>query len=943
MTAQGSPAQTSRTAFPQPGVPGGGLRGCIPDLAKGTAALLVFASLYFISQVNYLLFHGITEVAAIAVAIAIFMLVWNTRKGYTDSFYILLGISFLFIAGFDLIHTLAYKGMGVIPGDNADLPTQLWIAARYFQSLTFFIATFLIGRSITKDGKNDATILFAMCTSIAILLFSSIFVWPIFPHAFIEGSGLTPFKIGSEYIISVVLVATIAMLYLKRDHFDCTVWRLMVAAQVFLIVSELAFTSYISVYGFMNILGHLFRLISVYFFYRAIVVVGLLRPYDLLLRELNQDKEILKKNEAESRAILTAAEESIYLFSADGTILQINQTAAGRLGGRTPGEITGHHFSEFINPELARSRRARLDEVILSKKPLRFEDERSGIIFHHTFYPVADNTGTVTRIAVFSRDITERKRTEQKLQESEERFRLVADFTHDWEFWIDPHGRICYISPSSEKILGRPVSQIESIEELLHQVVHPDDLDTRLAHLAEEKAGGGPFEMEFRIIRPDGEVRWIHHVCRPVYDEKGCFLGTRGSNRDITKRKEVEEALRESEARSQARSEELALLMDSVPAAIWIAHDPLGQHITGNVLSYEWLRIPYGSEASKSAMEGVKPETFRMFKDGRELQPSEMPVQQSAGGKEIRNFEFDFVYPEGTVRNVLGNSSPLVDQYNNPKGSVSSYIDITERKRAEEALIGKNAELHALNEELNAIQEELQQNLEVLIEHEHELSINETKLKEALAEKEVLLSEIHHRVKNNLTAFISLLSLEGSTEDTPAGKMLKQDLQNRARSMALIHEILYRTHLYDKVDMDLYLTTLLGQIAQTFRLTKPVKIVIEAHGIMLDIPRATPVGLIINELVTNSFKYAFPGSFDTQAVQNAPPAIIITLTKNDEIYELTVKDNGIGLPPGFDRTKTQTLGLKLVNFLASHQLRATITAGNAMGAEFRFTFSEKGE
>jgi PAS domain S-box-containing protein len=743
------------------------------------------------------------------------MLVWNTRKGYTDSFFILLGISFLFIAGFDLIHTLAYKGMGVIPGDNADLPTQLWIAARYFQSLAFFIATFLIGRSITKEGKHDATILFAMCTSIAILFLSSIFIWPIFPHAFIEGSGLTPFKIGSEYIISVILVATIAMLYLKRDYFDCTVWKFMVAAQVFLIAGELTFTSYISVYGFMNMLGHLFRLISVYFFYRAIVVVGLLRPYDLLLRELNQDREILKKNDAESRAILTAAEESIYLFSADGTILQINETAAGRLGQRTPGEITGHHFSEFINPELARSRRARLDEVIMSKKPLRFEDERSGIIFHHTFYPVPDNTGTVTRIAIFSRDITERKRTEQKL--------------------------------------------------------------------------------------------------------------------------------RESEARSQARSEELALLMDSVPAAIWIAHDPLGQHITGNALSYEWLRIPYGSEASKSAMEGVKPETFRMFKDGRELQPSEMPVQQSAGGKEIRNFEFDFVYPEGTVRNVLGNSSPLIDQYNNPKGSVSSYIDITERKRAEEALIGKNAELHALNEELNAIQEELQQNLEVLIEHEHELSINEKKLKEALAEKEVLLSEIHHRVKNNLTAFISLLSLEGSTEDTPAGKMLKQDLQNRARSMALIHEILYKTHLYDEVDMGLYLTTLISQIAQTFRTTRPVKIVIEAHGIMLDIPRATPVGLIINELVTNSFKYAFPGSFDSQAVRNAPPAITIILTKNDEEYELIVKDNGIGLPPGFDRTKTQTLGLKLVNFLASHQLRATITAGNAMGAEFRFTFSGMGK
>ena len=279
MTAKDNPSQPASSAFPVPGLPDGDLRRkYIPILARGLAVLLILGSLYLISQMNYLLFHGITEVAAIAVAIAIFMLVWNTRKVYTDSFFIMLGISLLFIAGFDLIHTLAYKGMGIFPGDNADIPTQLWIAARYFQSITFFIATLLIGRTITRDGKYDATILFAGCAAAAGLLLSSIFVWQNFPHAFIEGSGLTPFKIGSEYVISLILVATIVMLHLKRDSFDRTVWRLLIVAQVFLIAGELAFTSYISVYGFMNMLGHLFRLLSVYFLYRAIVVVGLTRP-----------------------------------------------------------------------------------------------------------------------------------------------------------------------------------------------------------------------------------------------------------------------------------------------------------------------------------------------------------------------------------------------------------------------------------------------------------------------------------------------------------------------------------------------------------------------------------------------------------------------------------------------------------------------------------------
>ena len=204
----------------------------------------------------------------------------------------------------------------------------------------------------------------------------------------------------------------------------------------------------------------------------------------------------------------------------------------------------------------------------------------------------------------------------------------------------------------------------------------------------------------------------------------------------------------------------------------------------------------------------------------------------------------------------------------------------------------------------------------------------------------MLLSEIHHRVKNNLTAFISLLSLEGSTEESPAGKMLKQDLQNRARSMALIHETLYRTHSYNEVDMGMYLETLLGQIANSLTTRKPVKTVIETHDVVLDIPRATPAGLIINELVTNSFKYAFPDSIDTSAVRNDPPTIIITLTKIDGEYLLAVKDNGVGLPPGFDITKTKTLGLKLVNFLAKHQMSAKIEVNSATGTEFIFRFGE---
>ncbi len=207
----------------------------------------------------------------------------------------------------------------------------------------------------------------------------------------------------------------------------------------------------------------------------------------------------------------------------------------------------------------------------------------------------------------------------------------------------------------------------------------------------------------------------------------------------------------------------------------------------------------------------------------------------------------------------------------------------------------------------------------------------------------MLLSEIHHRVKNNLTAFISLLSLENSYEESPAGIALKKDLQNRARSMALIHETLYRTKMFSRVDMDLYLGTLIEQIATTYNPNSPVSTLVDAQGVSLDLARATPCGLIVNELITNSFKYAFPETFDCKAARNEPCTIRISLVLEDGMYVLRVSDNGIGLPENFDIKTTQSLGLKLVNFLARHQLRATVEVSRVGGTEFSLRFREAGK
>nr|WP_269849571.1 PAS domain-containing protein [Methanosarcina horonobensis] len=157
-------------------------------------------------------------------------------------------------------------------------------------------------------------------------------------------------------------------------------------------------------------------------------------------------------------------------------------------------------------------------------------------------------------------------------------------------------------------------------------------------------------------------------------------------SKSLAERDTLVDALLESEKRERARSDELAAVLDSVPVSVCIAHDPQVRQLTGNRLSYKWLGVPVGTNFSKSAPEGERPEMFKLFKDGREIPPEKMPSQMAAAGIEIKDCELDIVSADGGIRHVLGNARPLRDEQGNLRGSVSAFIDITERKKAEEKI-----------------------------------------------------------------------------------------------------------------------------------------------------------------------------------------------------------------------------------------------------------------
>jgi PAS domain S-box-containing protein len=211
---------------------------------------------------------------------------------------------------------------------------------------------------------------------------------------------------------------------------------------------------------------------------------------------------------------------------------------------------------------------------------------------------------------------------------------------------------------------------------------------------------------------------------------------------------------------------------------------------------------------------------------------------------------------------------------------------------------------------------------------------SEQEMLASLREKEVLLREIHHRVKNNMQIISSLLSLQSIlVKDKKDIEMLK-DSQNRIRSMSLIHEKLYSSKNLAHINMNDYIKDLTSQIIQFYRnVSAQVALKLEAEDIWLGIDTAIPCGLIINEMVSNSLKHAFP--------ENRKGEIRITLqkTENDDIL-MKVKDNGIGISDDLDFRNTKSLGLQLVSTLAESQLQGKIELNRAEGTEFIIRFKE---
>lgn len=252
---------------------------------------------------GYLLFHSLAEFFWIAVALTAFSIAWNTRHHLDNTFLLVAGITLGPVAFLALLHTLAFKGMGVFPGamSDANLATQLWIASRSLEAASLVAGAALAGRPVS------APLILLASASAAALLSAVIFLGG-FPDCFIEGKGLTPFKVGAEYLIMLAFAWVLWRLRQIRDLFPPYLLRLMMAATILAFVEEGMFTLYRDVYGVLNLGGHLIAIVYGYLIYAGVVRYGLANPEKALFHQLNSLNErladrALRDNERAALAI----------------------------------------------------------------------------------------------------------------------------------------------------------------------------------------------------------------------------------------------------------------------------------------------------------------------------------------------------------------------------------------------------------------------------------------------------------------------------------------------------------------------------------------------------------------------------------------------------------------------------------------------------------------
>jgi PAS domain S-box-containing protein len=663
-------------------------------------------------------------------------------------------------------------------------------------------------------------------------------------------------------------------------------------------------------------------------------VVGIGRD----ISEQRRAEAALRESEAKYRAVVERANDGIIVIQ-DSLIRYANPQGAAIVGCTVEG-VLDVPFERFLPPDVR-------DEYLE-----RYRRRMKGEPAPHTYessllrkgggtVDVEINAGIVeyeSRPAnlVFVRDITERKRTEEALRRSEERFRGLFEQAPDAIFINSEDDRILNANPAACQLLGYTRDQLLTMT--VPDLVAPEMRQPVGTTIKSELERGGFFETLDR--HRDGHLFPVEvRTSRLIDEDEHLVLSI---VRDTSERKQAEEELQRSLSRTQLLNQVIAATASTldfstvleavcqglavgldIPQAAFALLDADKKQLT--------VVAEYRAQGRPSALGAVIPVTGNQATQ-YVLEHRTPLVIGDAQTDPRQAVIHDLERQRGTVSLLI---VPLMirDQVIGTLGLDATElreftpeeIDLVQNVAAAAGQALENAQLH------EAVQKELAERKQA-----------EERLRASLREKEVLLTEIHHRVKNNLQVVSSLLDLQADTVQDADAYQAFHDTRARVKSMALIHERLYQSSDLARIDAGEYIQEMLEYLLGAYGVgAGDITASVQADEVALGIDTAIPCGLIITELVSNALRHAFPA--EETAGQGE---IRVELRRLDGQLCLVVSDNGVGLPPDFDFYGTESLGLQLVNILVD-QLDGTLEveggtspAGKRAGTTVKIAFAQ---
>ncbi|MCK9152462.1 PAS domain S-box protein [Methanobacterium alcaliphilum] len=585
----------------------------------------------------------------------------------------------------------------------------------------------------------------------------------------------------------------------------------------------------------------------------------------------------LEKSEEKFRLLAENSQDIIYRMSLPEGEYEYISPSSTDIFGYSPQEFYKNPLilNKIIHPEWRQYFQIQWNNLLKGKVPAFYEFEiidKQGNVkwIHQRNTLIKDLKGQAKYIQGIVSDLTEKKKMEDKLKESERRYRNIFENSDEGIYQSTPEGKYISLNPAFAHMAGykNPQEMIETVKNIAELYVDPQQREEIKKTLKEK---GVLRDYIAQIYQKNGEKIWVSIYAKAIKDEDN-ILYYEGTTQDITEKKKMEDALKESE-------EKYRNIVEAANEGIWA----MNKNFITTFVNRQMAEI-LGYEIEEILGKNI---TFFMLEE--ELNKHNQRMKNRIRGLPDK-YICKFRRKNGDELWAIVSATPLKNKNGEFDGSFAMLTDITPQKEYEE------------------------------------------KIKTALKEKELLLSEIHHRVKNNMQIISSLLNLQNSYLNDERDLELFIESQNRVKSMALIHEKLYRSKDLVEIDFGEYIRDLVYYLFYTY-IDDPerIKLDFDTDILNLNLETSIPCGIIINELVTNSLKHAFPGKMKG--------IITTTLKKENNEFILSIKDNGIGFPDNIDFKNMDSLGLRLVINLVD-QIDGTISMACNCGTEFRIKFKE---